>query len=125
MASSSDAIDLFSPAMIVVYGPFPSDSIQAESWTPPPKAGGFKSRYLWTDAFGVVNFITLLRESQDEIYLILAKRLVQTIHDIQGRTRNGKFRLPGATEGNPLGGGLRIDKDEETGLMAMANTTII
>ena len=41
----------------------------------------------------------------------LAKNLVRKVHDIQGRTRDGKSRLPGATDENPLGGGLRIGKE--------------
>ncbi|KFY21276.1 hypothetical protein V491_03011, partial [Pseudogymnoascus sp. VKM F-3775] len=34
---------------------------------------------------------------------------------ILGRTRNGKSRLPGATDDNPLGGGLRIGKLKDAG----------
>jgi hypothetical protein len=98
-----------------VYGDF--DSADAQNWTPPddPGAGGHKGRYLWTDAFGVVNFITLYEQTTDEKYLILAKRLVQTVHDILGRTRDGSSRLPGATDEEPLKGGLRIGKEDAEG----------
>ena len=66
-------------------------------------------------AFGVVNFITLSRESKDTSYLARATRLAETVHDVLGRTRDGKARLPGATDQNPLGGGLRIGKTDEQG----------
>ena len=105
-----------------VYGSL-SDVPDPAKWTPPPKSGGHRGRYLWTDAFGVLNFLTLHKESpsspdgnpKNEKYLVFAKRLVSTVHDILGRTRDGKHRLPGATEQEPLGGGLRIGKEEESG----------
>ena len=96
-----------------VYGPLPPGD--SSTWEPPPKAGGFKGRYLWTDAFGVVNFLTLYKETGDDTYLSLAKNLARKVHDVQGRTRDGKSRLPGATEENPLGGGLRIGKEDAAG----------
>lgn len=98
-----------------VYGPLPHTVTEVGSWVVPGKAGGFKGRYLWTDAFGVVNFITLHRETGEDRYLRIATRLVEAVHDIQGRTRDGKSRLPGATDKNPLGGGLRIGKADATG----------
>jgi hypothetical protein len=110
---SSLPLARFIEAMSGVYGPLPSGD--PSTWEPPPKAGGFKGRYLWTDAFGVINFLTLHKETGDGKYLILAKNLVRKVHDIQGRTRDGKTRLPGATEENPLGGGLRIGKEEAAG----------
>jgi hypothetical protein len=66
------------------------------------------------DAFGVVNFLTLHREhtrasyleQKDDKYLTMA-RLVETVHDVL-------IRLPGATDENPLGGGLRIGKMVQT-----------
>ena len=105
----------FRGAMEPVYGPLPTSNAEARSWTPPPKAGGWRGRYLWTDAFGVINFITLYKESNDETYLSCAKNLVQAVHDINGRTRDGKSRLPGASDLNPLEGGLRIGKTDESG----------
>jgi hypothetical protein len=98
--------------MEAVYGSLPSNIADAATWIPPEKAGGFKGRYLWTDAFGVVNFLTLHQTTGDETYLLLAKNLVKVVHDIQGRTRDGKSRLPGAPDDNPLGGGLRIGKTD-------------
>jgi hypothetical protein len=110
---SSPPLARFIEAMSAVYGPLPP--VNALTWEAPPKGGGFKGRYLWTDAFGVVNFLTLHKETGDDKYLLLAKNLVRKVHDIQGRTRDGKSRLPGATDENPLGGGLRIGKEEAAG----------
>jgi hypothetical protein len=113
---ASDSLTKFRNAMQTVYGPFsdvPSDS--TSQWTPPPNSNGHRGRYLWTDAFGVLNFLTLYKESSDEKYLTLAKQLVQNVHDILGRTRDGKSRLPSATDEEPLKGGLRIGKEEESG----------
>ncbi|CRG85813.1 hypothetical protein PISL3812_02824 [Talaromyces islandicus] len=112
----------FEQSMESIYGSF-ADIKTPEEWTPPPKSGGHRGRYLWTDAFGVINLITLHREwakssssTSADKYLTLARRLVETVHDVLGRTRDGKARLPGATDENPLGGGLRIGKFDETGV---------
>ena len=115
MAFSSPHIPPFRAAIDTVYGPFPTNISDAAIWIPPGKSGGFKGRYLWTDAFGVMNFLTLHQSTRDTTYLILAKRLVQAVHDIQGRTRDGNSRLPGASDENPLGGGLRIGKMDDSG----------
>lgn len=111
--ASNDTLQRFIRAMRAVYGPFDTlKASEAETWTPPdtPGAGGHRGRYLWTDAFGVVNFLTLLKETSSPVYLIMAKRLVQTVHDVLGSTRDGSARLPGATDAEPLKGGLRIGK---------------
>jgi hypothetical protein len=130
-------LNRFEKSMESLYGSF-SNIKDPEQWTPPPNSGGHCGRYLWTDAFGVVNFLTLHQEhakiaaaagsasasgsnpgpgiNTADKYLILARRLVETVHDILGRTRDSKARLPGATDENPLGGGLRIGKLDETGV---------
>jgi hypothetical protein len=41
--------------------------------------------------------------------------LAETVHNVLGRTRDGKNWLPGASDTNPVGGGLRIGKDDEAG----------
>ena len=93
----------------------PSDTT-ATSWTPPPATAGHRGRYLWTDAFGVLNLITLSRVTPHRShYVTLAGTLVSTVHSILGRTRDQSSRLPGATEENPLAGGLRIGKEHESG----------
>ncbi|KAL0261927.1 hypothetical protein SLS55_003361 [Diplodia seriata] len=112
-------------------------------WTPPPATAGHRGRYLWTDAFGVLNFLTLHRVSimgsssgrldkttttttssssssssssaAAAAYLTYATALAQTVHDVLGRTRDGSARLPGATDADPMGGGLRIGKDDAGG----------
>lgn len=115
MEFSSPHIPPFRVAIDTVYGPLPTKISDAATWIPPGKSGGFKGRYLWTDAFGVINFLTLHQSTRDTTYLILAKRLVQAVHDIQGRTRDGNSRLPGASDENPLSGGLRIGKMDDSG----------
>ncbi|KID97180.1 hypothetical protein MAJ_06790, partial [Metarhizium majus ARSEF 297] len=113
-----DAIDAFKLAMEAVYGPLDNLTAQdAGNWTPPasPGAGGHGGRYLWTDAFGVINFLTLYKETSTVRYLNLATSLVYSVHNILGRTRDGSQRLPGATEDAPLTGGLRIGKMAESG----------
>ncbi|KAK4123245.1 hypothetical protein N657DRAFT_645995 [Parathielavia appendiculata] len=103
----------FTEAMSLVYGNFEHLSEEAAArWIAPdkPGAGGHRGRYLWTDAFGVVNFITLSKETSSPIYLTLAKQLVETVHNVLGYTRDGTTRLPRATDDEPLVGGLRIGK---------------
>lgn len=118
----SSRLKHFEESMEKVYGEFSTVS-DAEQWVPPPKSGGHRGRYLWTDAFGVLNFLTLHKERSlsstnevnNEKYLTFAKRLVTTVHNILGRTRDGQSRLPSATDQEPLKGGLRIGKEEATG----------
>jgi hypothetical protein len=108
----------FTEAMKIVYGNFDHLSEEAaHKWTAPdkPGAGGHRGRYLWTDAFGLVNLITLSRETSSPVYLTLAKQLAHTVHDVLGRTRDGTARLPRATDAEPLKGGLRIGKQSEHG----------
>ncbi|OBZ67561.1 hypothetical protein A0H81_12331 [Grifola frondosa] len=104
----------FLRAMKTVYGPFDMlTPAQATAWTPPPMAEGHRGRYLWTDAFGVLNFITLSTVTANPVYTTLAARLIQAVHDTLGRTRSGTARLPGASDAHPLRGGLRIGKEDE------------
>ncbi|KAK3302520.1 PrpF protein-domain-containing protein [Chaetomium strumarium] len=116
--ASNPKVLRFTEAMKLVYGPFDHVSEEAaRKWTAPekPGAGGHRGRYLWTDAFGVVNFITLSQETASPLYLTLAKRLARTVHEVLGRTRDGTGRLPRATDAEPLNGGLRIGKLSEHG----------
>jgi hypothetical protein len=122
ISSPSPRLDRFEQAMESLYGSFTSIEDPSE-WKPPPKSGGHRGRYLWTDAFGVINLLTMHNEynkygankHSDNRYLVLADRLVETVHDVLGRHRDGHSRLPGATDANPLGGGLRIGKTEDSG----------
>lgn len=112
--NNSQTLSSFLAAMEAIYGSFTHfDNIQASSWTPPPMAEGHRGRYLWTDAFGVLNFLTLGSLTSSPMYITLAARLIKSVHDVLGRTRDGKERLPSATEAHPLAGGLRIGKENE------------
>ncbi|KAL4927984.1 uncharacterized protein BDV17DRAFT_292005 [Aspergillus undulatus] len=126
-------LSTFQSALSTLYGPLDPKSIpDPQSWTPPQASGGHKGRYLWTDAFGVLGLLTLHTETnrlrtsaktagtgtdggRGDLYLTLAARLVSTVHDVLGYTRDGTRRLRGASDANPLGGGLRIGKLDEGG----------
>ncbi|KAL3462846.1 hypothetical protein BJX64DRAFT_276943 [Aspergillus heterothallicus] len=124
---SQPSLPLFTSALSTLYGPLSPSSIPSPStWNPPQRSGGHKGRYLWTDAFGVLNLLTLHREhtrskpssSAEEPgthYLTLAARLIAAVHETLGRTRDSSARLRGASETNPLGGGLRIGKLDAAG----------
>ncbi|KAL4984231.1 hypothetical protein BDW68DRAFT_190653 [Aspergillus falconensis] len=126
MQSQSQVLQTFTSTLSTLYGPLSPSSISDPStWTPPKNSGGHKGRYLWTDAFGVLALLTLHAESNrnsnsntndsSNHYLALAARLIETVHHTLGRNRSGSSPLPGATESNPLGGGLRIGKIDESG----------
>lgn len=51
-----------------------------------------KSRYLWTDAFGVCNFLTLYHETKNEEYVRRADSLIKDVHDTLGKTRKVNYR---------------------------------
>ncbi|KAF7800333.1 hypothetical protein EIP86_011583 [Pleurotus ostreatoroseus] len=109
-------IDKAVVAMEDVYGPFKGlTPDEALTWSPPPAHAGHNGRYLWTDAFGVVNFITLFRFTSNLTYLHLAARLIYAVHNTLGRTRDLHEYLPGASAEHPLAGGLRIGKEDESG----------
>ncbi|KAG8947956.1 hypothetical protein FRC04_010153 [Tulasnella sp. 424] len=99
--------------MSSIYGPLPTLEDAISAWTAPPMAEGHRGRYLWTDGFAVINFLTLYRITSNPVYIGLAKRLVTTVHDTLGKTRDLSARLPNATDASPLRGGLRIGKVDE------------
>jgi len=75
------------------------------------------SRYLWTDAFAVANFLELHRLTGAEEYLDLARQLVDQVHYVLGRhrpddSRSGRLSGLSEEEGaqHPTAGGLRIGK---------------
>ncbi|KAL5337603.1 hypothetical protein BJX70DRAFT_227229 [Aspergillus crustosus] len=111
--ASKQTLTRFQTALQTLYGPLPAPN--PSTWVPPLSSGGHRGRYLWTDAFGVLNFITLSRELRDNTYLTLASRLIDCVHNTLGYTRDGKSRLPRASDTNPLAGGLRIGKVDESG----------
>ncbi|NBD36508.1 MAG: hypothetical protein GVY30_11005 [Chloroflexi bacterium] len=75
------------------------------------------TRYLWTDAFAVCNFLGLARATGNVVYRDLARRLVDQVHETLGRHREDDPR-PGWLSGlsgeaarvHPPQGGLRIGK---------------
>lgn len=102
-----------------VYGPYDpthSPSSSPHAWQPRPLADN-KSRYLWTDAFGVVNYISLAAETGEKRYLSQADSLINAVHGTLGRERGGHHmpRLGGATNDHPCLGGLRIGKTHPEG----------
>lgn len=98
-----------------VYGVFDPAKHSRANWQPRPLADT-KSRYLWTDAFGVVNFISLAAREGNINYLTQAEILIESVHNVLGRERPGGHHcqwLPGASEAHPTRGGLRIGKTNE------------
>jgi len=76
-----------------------------------------QSRYLWTDAFAVCNFLTLFQQSDRYEYRDMAVGLVDQVHFVLGRQRPDEPRrgwLSGLGEQDgeihPTAGGLRIGK---------------
>ncbi len=76
------------------------------------------SRYLWTDAFGVCNFLELYRRTGDDSFKSLALSLVDQVHETLGRHRQDDTRsgwISGLDEDvgrlHPTAGGLRIGKE--------------
>jgi len=102
-------LELFQNVMNEVYG-----SYTGPNWKPKPYKEG-KGRYLWTDAFGVCNFLTLFYETKDSKYIEQADALIKDVHDVLGKDRQGNKRLDGATNEEPLKGGLRIGKVDPEG----------
>lgn len=75
------------------------------------------TRYLWTDAFAVCNFLELYRLTKDRAYLDLTLRLVDQVHHVLGRHWEDDLRkgwISGLEqnegENHPTAGGLRIGK---------------
>jgi hypothetical protein len=75
------------------------------------------TRYLWTDAFAVCNFLALAGKTDRDRFLAHAARLVEQVHHVLGRHRPDDARhgwisgLPeDAGEAHPTAGGLRIGK---------------
>ena len=75
------------------------------------------TRYLWTDAFALCNFLELHGRTEDQLYGKLARDLVDQVHAVLGRHRpddRKKGWLSGLAEAkgrlHPTAGGLRIGK---------------
>ena len=80
-------------------------------------AASSPTRYLWTDAFAVCNFLGLYQETGEEVFRNLALQLVDQVHNVLGRHRSDDQRtgwISGYDEElrrlHPTEGGLRIGK---------------
>lgn len=104
LQTHEDKLALFQQLMDQTYGVY-----TGPGWAPKPYQEE-KGRYLWTDAFGVCNYITLAAETGQEAYLDQAGALIDSVHNTLGRERSGGRRLGGATDACPTRGGLRIGK---------------
>lgn len=77
--------------------------------------GECQRRYLWTDAFGVLNFVTMAQrypESRRAVLLDAAKKLIDSVHATLGQPRSSAFPMAvqaGSTYGFK---GLRIGKEK-------------
>jgi hypothetical protein len=79
---------------------------------------GPQRRYLWTDAFALCNYLTLLRRTEETQYRDLAFLLIDRVHHELGRHRADDSRqgwISGLDEEegerHPTAGGLRIGKE--------------
>uniref|UniRef100_A0A915JSW7 Alpha-1,2-Mannosidase n=1 Tax=Romanomermis culicivorax TaxID=13658 RepID=A0A915JSW7_ROMCU len=99
-----NTVDRIKRILNKVYGEF-----SPVAWKPKSFKDN-KSRYLWTDAYGVVSFLNLFCITKDEAFLNQAKILIKSVHDVLGKTRDGRERLGNATEDHPTLGGLRLCK---------------
>jgi hypothetical protein len=75
-------------------------------------------RYLWTDAFAVCNYLELYNQTDDEIFINLAIKLLDQVHHTLGRYREDDPRkgwISGLNEEegerHPTMGGIRIGKE--------------
>jgi hypothetical protein len=76
------------------------------------------SRYLWTDAFAVFNYLELFRQTSRYDYLDYTLRLIDQVHNVLGKHRSDDLRegwISGLNEAegkrHPTIGGLRIGKE--------------
>jgi hypothetical protein len=78
---------------------------------------GKERRYLWTDAFAVMNYLGLARATRDQTFVERAVELIGSVHSTLGRSRvEGRLNgwLGGRSESDarahPTAAGLRIGK---------------
>ncbi|KAF4708008.1 hypothetical protein FOZ62_024627 [Perkinsus olseni] len=120
MASSSPTVcskysAVAEALMVDVYGDWKAEFFPKP--LPPDEAGpgghnGHQRRYLWTDAFGVLNFISLSKgfPGRSSEFLGAAGKLIKTVHETLGTPRS--IELPMLTDPDRPGyyKGLRIGK---------------
>jgi len=115
-----DSGQLAGSVMRDVYGDW---GVAASGWVPKPlpasEAGPSPSgqrRYLWVDAFGVLNFVSIAQwhlerhaESEAKACLRSAEALIEAVHKCLGNPRSDDFPMrPAASGGHE---GLRIGKE--------------
>lgn len=79
------------------------------------RKGECQRRYLWTDAFGLLNFVTLAQRypaNRRGILLNAAKRLIDSVHATLGQPRNSAFPMAVQADGPYPFKGLRIGKEK-------------
>ena len=103
--------------VLLEQGTFPQPLPEQEagpSCVPWGSTGDCQRRYLWTDAFGVLNFVTMAQrypESRRAVYLDAAKKLIDSVHATLGQPRSAAFPMAPQQDGTPWGfKGLRIGK---------------
>ncbi|MFP4441914.1 MAG: hypothetical protein ACLFST_02250 [Spirochaetia bacterium] len=76
-----------------------------------------QKRYLWTDAFGVCNFLGLAEGTGNKEYTARSRKLIESVHNTLGKHRQDDRRtgwISGLSDGegqsHPTAGGLRIGK---------------
>ena len=92
--------DLMEKIMKAVYGDWDDPGVNFPLPAPPSEAGPSPSgqrRYLWTDAFGVINFITLSERAKDrnrkEKMLDCAEKLCEATELCLGNPRSDEFPM--------------------------------
>ncbi|KAI5803492.1 hypothetical protein DFH27DRAFT_652645 [Peziza echinospora] len=104
----------FTSHLANIYGPWPSTLEETEKWIPRPLTDAHRGRYLWTDSFAILDFVTLAylskydndqqQPSPSPLYLSLATRLLTYTTSILSTTHSGPPYTPLPN------GGLRIGK---------------
>ncbi|GAB9467018.1 hypothetical protein Gpo141_00004378 [Globisporangium polare] len=94
-----------------VYSPY-----TGPAWRPRAFQGRSR-RYLWSDAYGVCNYLSLYdTATEDERKAQLldqADALIRDVHEVLGCYRDSRRRLEGFSLAEPTRGGLRIGKEDE------------
>ncbi|XP_057302447.1 uncharacterized protein LOC130636668 isoform X2 [Hydractinia symbiolongicarpus] len=93
------------------------EALMNQFWNSTNPSSLSESRYLWTDAFAVCNYIALYTKYSNKIFLHKALELVDSVHFVLGRyslQESRKGWISGLTEDdgklNPTQNGLRIGK---------------
>lgn len=115
-----DAVAEVESILNQVYSPYLETTIGRNTyessieWQPRGFFGGERHRYLWSDAFGVCNFLSLYGATGERKFLLQAEALAANVHADLGFFCGSTKRLSHlASATSPLLGGLRIGKPQE------------